>query len=142
MARPGRVNVQSETDDVAASSRPGGGATSSCHACPARDLPMDALIASTALVAFAEIGDKTMLLAILLATRFRQPAPIITGILVATLFNHALAAWAGSAVAGLLDGQAFRIAIGLGFVAMGIWTLVPDKLDDDGAPAPPASARS
>lgn len=98
---------------------------------------MDAFLASTALVAFAEIGDKTMLLAILLATRFRQPAPIIAGIFAATILNHALAAWAGSAVAGLLDGQPFRIAIGLGFVAMGIWTLIPDRLDDDGAPAAP-----
>ena len=98
---------------------------------------MDALLTSTAIVAFAEIGDKTMLLAILLATRFRAPVPIIAGILVATLANHALAALAGSLVAGLLDGLWFRAAVGASFVAMGIWTLVPDRLDDDGTPRAP-----
>lgn len=94
---------------------------------------MDVILASTLVVALAEVGDKTMLLAIVLASRFRKPLPIIAGILFATLANHALAAWAGSAIAGLLDGRWFRIAVSLGFIAMAAWTLIPDKLDDDDA---------
>jgi len=90
---------------------------------------------STLLVAIAEIGDKTQLLAILLAARFRKPWPILAGILVATLANHALAATAGYFVSGLLDGTWFRVLVGLGFLAMAGWALIPDKLDDD-APAP------
>ncbi|MFN6933634.1 MAG: TMEM165/GDT1 family protein [Tsuneonella sp.] len=97
---------------------------------------MDAFTTSAAVVALAEIGDKTMLLAIVLATRFRRPLPIIMGILVATIANHAIAAFLGEAVAGLLDGEWFRYAVGAGFIAMAAWTLVPDKLDDDESPAP------
>ena len=93
-------------------------------------LPMDIILTSTLLVALAEIGDKTMLLAIVLAVRFRQPVPIIAGIFAATIANHALAAWAGSAVAGLLDGYWFRLAVALGFIAMAVWTLVPDTIDE------------
>ena len=96
---------------------------------------MDVILSSTLLVALAEIGDKTMLLAILLAAKFRRPGPIIAGIFAATLVNHALAAWAGAEVAGLLDGFWFRLAVGLGFLAMAAWTLVPDKVDDDAADA-------
>ncbi len=92
---------------------------------------MDAFLTSTTLVALAEIGDKTQLLAILLATRFRRPGPIIAGIFAATIANHFLAALIGHGVAGLLESMAFRIAVALGFVAMGLWTLVPDKMDDD-----------
>lgn len=88
------------------------------------------------MVALAEIGDKTMLLAIVLATRFRKPLPIIMGILVATLANHGIAALVGQSVANLLDGLWFRYAVGLGFLAMAAWTLVPDKLDDDDEPRP------
>ena len=95
---------------------------------------MEALLTSTLLVALAEIGDKTMLLAILLATRYRKPVPIVLGILVATLANHALAALAGQFAAALIDGQWFRIAVAASFVAMGLWTLVPDKLDEDEQP--------
>jgi len=95
---------------------------------------MEALLTSTLLVALAEIGDKTMLLAIVLATRYRKPVPIVLGILVATLANHALAALAGQFAAELIDGQWFRIAIAASFVAMGLWTLVPDKLDEDEQP--------
>lgn len=94
---------------------------------------MEALLASTLLVAVAEIGDKTMLLAILLATRFRRPWPIIAGIFAATVVNHALAAWAGAAVAGLLDGYWFRLAVALGFLAMAAWTLIPDAIDEEEA---------
>jgi putative Ca2+/H+ antiporter (TMEM165/GDT1 family) len=97
---------------------------------------MEAIFTSTAVVALAEIGDKTQLLAILLATRFNRPVPIILGILVATLANHALAALLGSQAAAFLDGPLFRYAIGASFVAMAAWTLVPDTLDDDEAPKP------
>ncbi len=96
---------------------------------------MEALLTSTALVALAEIGDKTQLLAILLATRFRRPLPIIFGILVATLANHFLAALLGQSAASWLDGSLFRIAVALSFLAMAAWTLVPDTMDDDG-PSP------
>src|SRR5215217_7759544 len=91
---------------------------------------MDVLLSSTLLVAFAEIGDKTMLLAIILAARFRAPWPIIAGIFTATIVNHALAAWAGSAISGLLDGTWFRLAVALGFLAMAVWALIPDRIDD------------
>ncbi len=93
---------------------------------------MEALFTSTAVVALAEIGDKTQLLAILLATRFKRPWPIIAGILVATLANHFLAALVGAHVASLLDGPWFRSLIALSFIAMAAWTLIPDKLDDVG----------
>jgi putative Ca2+/H+ antiporter (TMEM165/GDT1 family) len=91
---------------------------------------MEALFTSTAIVTLAEIGDKTQLLAILLATRFRAPLPIILGILVATVANHFLAALVGASVANLLDGEWFRYLIAASFVAMAVWTLVPDKVDD------------
>jgi len=91
---------------------------------------IEALLTSTAVVALAEIGDKTMLLAIVLAARLRAPWAILAGILVATIANHALAALVGTEVAGLLEAKWFRIAVALGFIAMAGWTLVPDKLDD------------
>jgi Ca2+/H+ antiporter, TMEM165/GDT1 family len=90
----------------------------------------EALLASIAVVALAEIGDKTMLLAIVLAARLRAPAQILAGIFAATLVNHGLSALAGREIAGLLDAQWFQIAVALGFIAMAAWTLVPDKLDD------------
>lgn len=92
---------------------------------------MDAFLTSTLLVAFAEIGDKTQLLAILLATRFRKPGPILAGIFTATIVNHYLAALLGHGIAGLLDSPAFRVAVALGFVCMGVWTLIPDRMDDN-----------
>ncbi len=92
---------------------------------------MEALLTSTAVVALAEIGDKTQLLAIVLATRFRKPMPIVAGIFAATIANHFLAALVGSQVAYILDGQWFRYAIAVSFIAMAAWTLVPDKLDDE-----------
>ena len=93
---------------------------------------MEALLTSTAVVALAEIGDKTQLLAIVLATRFQRPIPIVAGIFVATITNHFLAALVGSQVASILDGQWFRYAIAASFIAMAAWTLIPDKLDDEG----------
>ncbi len=97
---------------------------------PGRMWLMEIVLSSALLVALAEIGDKTMLLAIVLASRFKTPGPIIAGIFTATLVNHALAAWAGSAIAGLLEGFWFRLAVALGFFAMAFWTLIPDTIDD------------
>jgi putative Ca2+/H+ antiporter (TMEM165/GDT1 family) len=90
---------------------------------------MDALITSTMLVALAEMGDKTQLLAMLLAARFHRPVPVIAGILVATIVNHFLAALLGAQVAGLLDSAWFGAAVAVGFIVMGLWTLIPDKID-------------
>lgn len=90
---------------------------------------------ATGVVALAEMGDKTQLLAVMLAARYRTPLPIAIGILVATLANHALAAWAGAALAGWLAGPWFQAAVAIGFLGMAGWILVPDRLDDDGMPA-------
>ena len=95
---------------------------------------MEPVLTSTAVVALAEIGDKTMLLAIVLAARFRRPVPIVLGILVATLANHGLAAFLGLSIASLLEGAWFRYAVGVSFIAMALWTLVPDTLDEDEEP--------
>lgn len=92
---------------------------------------MEAFLASTGLVAVAEIGDKTQLLAIMLAARFRKPWPIILGIFCATILNHALAATLGYVVARWLSGPAFQIAVAVGFLAMAVWALFPDKDDDE-----------
>ena len=91
---------------------------------------MEAFFISTALVAVAEIGDKTQLLALVLAARYRKPFPIILGILIATLANHALAAWIGAAVAGWVGTEAMRWILVATFLAMATWCLVPDKADD------------
>jgi putative Ca2+/H+ antiporter (TMEM165/GDT1 family) len=103
---------------------------------PGPEYIMDATLTSIAVVAFAEIGDKTMLLAIVLATRFNRFWPVVMGILAATLANHGIAAFLGQSIAGLLDGEWFRYAVGISFLAMALWTLVPDKLDEDEAPKP------
>ncbi|MBF0130752.1 MAG: TMEM165/GDT1 family protein, partial [Alphaproteobacteria bacterium] len=91
---------------------------------------MDAVLVSTAVVAIAEIGDKTQLLALLLAARFRRPFPIVFGIFFATLANHALAAWAGTAVAAWIGGDGLRWVLGLSFLAMAVWIMSPDKACD------------
>ncbi len=98
---------------------------------------MEAILTSIGVVAVAEIGDKTQLLAIVLAVRFRRPIPIILGILAATLLNHAVAAALGYLVARWLAGPAFQILLGIAFIVMAAWALVPDK-EDDGATARPA----
>lgn len=92
---------------------------------------LEAFLISTGLVAVAEIGDKTQLLAIMLAARFRRPAPIVLGILVATLLNHGLAATLGFVVARYLSGPAFQILVAVGFLAMAAWALIPDKDDEE-----------
>jgi len=96
---------------------------------PAFVTPMEAFLVSAGLVAIAEIGDKTQLLAMLLATRYR-PVPIILGILVATLANHALAASVGAAVAAWLGADIMRWILGGLFIAMAGWCLIPDKEDE------------
>ncbi|MGH6927732.1 MAG: TMEM165/GDT1 family protein [Dongiaceae bacterium] len=91
---------------------------------------MYALLASTGVVAISEIGDKTQLLALVLACRFRQPVPIILGILVATLANHLVAALAGAWAAYAIDPDLLRRTLGLVFLAMAGWALVPDEMDE------------
>jgi putative Ca2+/H+ antiporter (TMEM165/GDT1 family) len=91
---------------------------------------MEAFLVSAGLVAVAEIGDKTNILAMILATRYRQPIPIVLGILVATLANHALAASVGAAVAAWFGPQAMRWVLAVLFLTMAGWCLIPDKEDD------------
>jgi putative Ca2+/H+ antiporter (TMEM165/GDT1 family) len=92
---------------------------------------LEAFLVSTGIVALGEMGDKTQLLALLLAARFRKPVPIIAGILVATLANHAAAGALGGWIAALMGPQLMRWVIGGSFLAMALWMLVPDRLDDE-----------
>lgn len=92
---------------------------------------MEAFLISTGLVALAEMGDKTQLLALILAVRFRKPWPIVAGILVATVANHALAGALGAWVTTVLGPVWLRWSLGLSFLAMAAWMLIPDKFDDD-----------
>ncbi len=94
---------------------------------------MEAFLISTGIVALAEVGDKTQLLAFLLAAKFRKPAPIIIGILVATLANHAFAGALGAWLTSLVTPEALRWILGLSFIAMAAWTLIPDRLDEGDA---------
>lgn len=96
---------------------------------------MEAFFVSTGVVALGEMGDKTQLLAVVLAAMYRRPWPIIAGILVATLANHAAAGALGGWVAQALGPELLRWVIGLSFIAMAGWMLVPDKLDDEDAAA-------
>jgi putative Ca2+/H+ antiporter (TMEM165/GDT1 family) len=98
---------------------------------------MQAFFISAGVVALAEIGDKTQLLALVLAARYRKPLPIILGIVVATLANHALAGAVGVWLAAAIGPTAMRWVLGLSFIAMAVWTLIPDKLDDETNPPPP-----
>ncbi|AVS79382.1 hypothetical protein C8246_15455 [Paracidovorax avenae] len=92
---------------------------------------MEAFLVSTSIVALAEMGDKTQLLSLVLAARFRKPWPIVLGILVATTANHALAGAVGAWVTTVIGPQVLRWILGLSFIAMAVWMLIPDKLDDD-----------
>jgi len=94
---------------------------------------MEAFLISTGIVALAEVGDKTQLLAFILAAKFRKPAPIIVGILLATIANHALAGALGSWLTVLVAPATMRWILGLSFIGMALWTLVPDKFDEDDA---------
>jgi putative Ca2+/H+ antiporter (TMEM165/GDT1 family) len=98
---------------------------------------MEAFLVSTGIVALAEMGDKTQLLSLVLAARFRKPWPIAWGILAATLVNHGLAGAAGAWITTVLGPQVLRWVLGASFIAMALWMLVPDKLDDEGASKPP-----
>mgnify|MGYP005805980665 CR=1 FL=1 len=98
---------------------------------------MESFLVSTGIVALAEMGDKTQLLSLVLAARFRKPWPIVLGILVATVANHALAGAAGTWVTTMLGPQVLRWVLGGSFIAMALWMLIPDKLDEgEGDKAP------
>ncbi len=92
---------------------------------------MEAFLVSTGIVALAEIGDKTQLLAFVLAARFRRPLPIVAAIFVATIANHAFAAAIGTWITSMMGPDLLRWVLGASFIAMAAWTLVPDKLDDE-----------
>jgi len=94
---------------------------------------LEAFLVSTGIVALAEVGDKTQLLAFILAAKFRNPWPIILGILVATLANHGAAGAIGQWITTLLDAQTLRWILGISFIAMAAWTLVPDEFDEEDA---------
>src|SRR3954471_17227301 len=96
---------------------------------------MEAFFASTGIVALAEMGDKTQLLAFLLAARFRQPWPIIAGILAATLVNHGLAGALGAWITTAFSPAILRWVLGPSFLAVAAWTLIPDKINDEPSPA-------
>jgi putative Ca2+/H+ antiporter (TMEM165/GDT1 family) len=91
---------------------------------------VEALFVSTGVVALAEIGDKTQLLAFILAARFKKPMPIIAGILAATLFNHGLAGALGAWITQVVSPGILRWVLGLSFLGMAAWTMIPDKIED------------
>lgn len=92
---------------------------------------MESLFVSTSVVALAEIGDKTQLLAFILAARFKKPVPIVLGILVATLVNHGLAGALGAWITSVVSPELMRWVLGLSFIGMAIWTLIPDEIEED-----------
>lgn len=94
---------------------------------------MEAFLISTGIVALAEIGDKTQLLAFILAAKFRKPWPIVAGILAATLVNHFAAGALGAWITSMMQPQALRWLLGLSFIGMALWMLVPDKFEEDDA---------
>lgn len=91
---------------------------------------MESFLVSTGVVALAEMGDKTQLLAFILAARFKKPVPIIAGILVATILNHSMAGALGAWVTSVLSPEALRWVLGLSFLAMAVWTMIPDKIEE------------
>jgi len=101
---------------------------------------MDAFLVSLGVVAVAEIGDKTQLLAFVLAARFRRPWPVIAGIAVATLLNHGIAGWLGVFLSGFADAQWLRWLVGGSFLLFAAWALIPDRLDDEPRAADSAGA--
>lgn len=92
---------------------------------------MESLLVSTGVVALAEIGDKTQLLAFILAARFKKPLPIVMGILLATIVNHGLAGALGAWITATVDPQWLRWILGASFIGMAIWTLIPDKIEEE-----------
>jgi len=93
-------------------------------------LPFEALLISAGIVAIAEIGDKTQLLSLVLAARYRAPWPILAGIVVATLVNHAIAAWAGGLVRAAVSPDVLKWLLAASFFAVALWALKPDTLDE------------
>jgi Ca2+/H+ antiporter, TMEM165/GDT1 family len=98
---------------------------------------MEAFLVSTGIVALAEMGDKTQLLALILALRFRKPWPIALGILVATLVNHGLAGAVGAWITTFVGPEILRWVLAASFIAMAVWMLIPDKIDDEESDATP-----
>lgn len=96
---------------------------------------MEALLVSTGVVALAEIGDKTQLLSLLLAARYRRPLPLALGILVATLVNHGITAWLGTAVSDFVSPGTQRWIVAIAFFAVAGWALIPDRMSEDEAPS-------
>lgn len=94
-------------------------------------MALESLLISTGVIALAEIGDKTQLLAFLLAARFKKPVPIILGILIATIFNHGLAGALGSWVTQAVSPETLRWILGASFIGMAIWTLIPDEIEEE-----------
>ncbi len=92
---------------------------------------MESLLISTGVVALAEIGDKTQLLAFILAARFKKPLPIILGILCATLVNHGLAGALGAWITSVMSPDAMRWILGISFIGMAVWTMIPDKIEEE-----------
>ncbi len=92
---------------------------------------MEALLISTGVVALAEIGDKTQLLAFILAARFKKPVPIILGILCATIVNHGLAGALGAWITTMVSPETMRWILGISFIGMAIWTMIPDKIEEE-----------
>ena len=92
---------------------------------------MEALFISTGVVALAEIGDKTQLLAFILAARFKKPVPIILGILCATIVNHGLAGALGAWITSVVTPDVLRWVLGASFIGMAVWTMIPDKIEEE-----------
>ena len=92
---------------------------------------MESLLVSTGVVALAEIGDKTQLLAFILAARFKKPLPIILGILAATVINHGLAGALGAWITSTISPEVLRWVLGASFIGMAIWTMIPDKIEEE-----------
>jgi Ca2+/H+ antiporter, TMEM165/GDT1 family len=92
---------------------------------------MESLLVSTGVVALAEVGDKTQLLAFILAARFKKPVPIILGILLATIVNHGLAGALGAWITASVSPEVLRWVLGLSFIGMAVWTMIPDEIEED-----------
>lgn len=130
MARDGASRGKTEDQRDASTGRRAG-----LRRPPVPELSVEAFLLSTGLISLAEIGDKTQLLSLLLIGRYPRPVPILLGIAVATLINHALAGILGNLLAQHVPADALRWTLGLGFLAMALWALKPDRLADDAVPS-------
>jgi Ca2+/H+ antiporter, TMEM165/GDT1 family len=127
----GSMDPSGETNGAGVS---GWRASSPLFASTSPGKPMETYVVSAMLVALAEMGDRTQLLAVMLASRYRKPVPILLGIFVATLANHGLAALAGFYLSSLLQAAWFKTLISLSFIAMAAWALIPDKAGEEDRP--------